>query len=183
MEALCSSKVEIVWGEIDSFNETGLMTASGRQINSDVVVCATGFNMGFVPRFPIVGLNGNNLRQVWAEELPTAYLSVTVKDMPNYFVMMGPQSPLRHGSITGSVEYVTKYVHQLVYKLQTEGYSSLVPKGIVTKAWLAHAMKWMEKTVWVEKCASPFKNGSSRSTVVSLHPGSRLNYFNLLEKP
>ena len=139
--------------------------------------------MGFVPRFPIIGLHGNDLREVWQKELPAAYLSVTVKDMPNYFVMMGPQSPLGHGSITGSVEYVTRYVCQLVSKLQTEAYSSLVPKEIVTKAWFAHAMKWMEKTVWVENCASSFKNGKSGTTVVSLHPGSRLHYFNLLERP
>ena len=183
LEALCSPKVEIVWGEIDTFNETGLKTASGRQIDSDVIICATGFNMGFVPRFPIIGLHGNDLREVWQKEVPAAYLSVTVKDMPNYFVMMGPQSPLGHGSITGSVEYVTRYVCQLVSKLQTEAYSSLVPKELVTKAWFAHAMKWMEKTVWVENCASSFKNGKSGTTVVSLHPGSRLHYFNLLERP
>jgi hypothetical protein len=139
--------------------------------------------MGFVPRFPVVGLNSKDLRKVWTAELPTAYLSVTVKDMPNYFVMMGPQSPLGHGSITGSVEHVTKYVRKLITKLQTEAYTSLVPKSHVTDAWIAHATKWMEKTVWVENCASSFKNGSSGRTVVSLHPGSRLHYFNLLENP
>lgn len=183
LEALCDPKVEIIWGEIDSFNQTGLRTSSGRQVDSDIIICATGFDMGFVPRFSVIGLHGNDLRKVWTEEYPTAYLSVTVKDMPNYFVMMGPQSPLGHGSITGSIEYVTRYIQQLVYKLQTEGYSSLVPKSTVTDAWLAHALKWMEKTVWVENCASSFKNGSSGKTVVSLHPGSRLHYFDLLEKP
>lgn len=183
MEALCDPKVEIIWGELDTFNETGLKTASGRQVDSDTIICATGFNMGFVPRFPIIGLDGKNLQKVWTEELPSAYLSVTVSDMPNYFVMMGPQSPLGHGSITGSVEYVTRYVRKLVYKLQTEAYASLVPKSAVSKAWVAHAMKWMEKTVWVENCASSFKNGDSGRTVVSLHPGSRLHYFNLLERP
>lgn len=139
--------------------------------------------MGFVPRFPIIGLHDHDLRKVWTKDLPAAYLSVTVNDMPNYFVMMGPQSPLGHGSITGSVEFVTKYVAKLVYKLQTEAYASLVPKEIVTKAWVAHALKWMEKTVWVENCASSFKNGSSGKTVISLHPGSRLHYFDLLQKP
>lgn len=183
LEALCSPKVEIVWGEIDCFNESGLETASGRQIDSDTIICATGFNMGFVPRFPIVGLGGRDLRQVWTDELPAAYLSVTVSGMPNFFVMMGPQSPLGHGSITGSVEAVTKYVRKLVYKLQTEAYSSVVPTAAVSRAWLAHALKWMEKTVWVENCASSFKNGSAGRTVVSLHPGSRLHYFDLLGSP
>ncbi|EWY79376.1 hypothetical protein FOYG_17454 [Fusarium oxysporum NRRL 32931] len=183
LEALCSPKVEIIWGEIDSFNETGLRTASRRQVNSDTIICATGFDMGFVPRFSIVGSDGRDLREVWTKELPTAYLSVTVDKMPNYFVMMGPQSPLGHGSITGSIEKVTGYVRKLVFKLQTEAYASLVPREVVTEAWLAHAMKWMDKTVWVEGCASSFKNGSSGRTVVSLHPGSRLHYFDLLEQP
>ncbi|KAF9771577.1 hypothetical protein IL306_010775 [Fusarium sp. DS 682] len=183
LEALCSPKVEIIWGEIDTFNETGLKTASGKQVNSDTIICATGFNMSFVPRFSVVGSNGRDLREVWTKELPTAYLSVTVDNMPNYFVMMGPQSPLGHGSITGSVEKVTKYVRKLVFKLQTEAYASLVPREAVTKAWMAHALKWMEKTVWVENCASSFKNGSSGRTVVSLHPGSRLHFFDLLEHP
>lgn len=139
--------------------------------------------MGFVPRFPIVGLNGRDLRQVWTDELPTAYLSTSVADMPNFFVMMGPQSPLGHGSITGSVEHVTRYVGKMIYKLQTEAYGSLVTKPAVSKAWIDHAMKWMEKTVWTENCASSFKNGSSGKTVVSLHPGSRLHYFDLLASP
>lgn len=139
--------------------------------------------MGFVPRFPIVGLHGRNLQQIWTDELPTAYLSATVKDMPNFIVSMGPQSPLGHGSITGSVEQVMKYVGKLVFKLQTEGYASVVPKPEVCDAWLAHATKWMEKTVWVENCASSFKNGRSDRTVISLHPGSRLHYFDLLNSP
>lgn len=183
LEALCSPKVEIVWGDIDTFNETGIKTTSGRQIDSDTIICATGFNMGFVPRFSIVGSSGLDLREVWQKELPAAYLSTAVKNMPNFFVMMGPQSPLGHGSITGSVEHVTKYIGRFIEKLQTEAYSSVVPKEIVSEAWLAHAMKWMEKTVWVENCASSFKNGESGRTVISLHPGSRLHYFDLLEHP
>ncbi|KAJ4316129.1 hypothetical protein N0V94_005617 [Neodidymelliopsis sp. IMI 364377] len=169
LEALCSPKVEIIWGEIKTFNQTDLETTTGRQIDSDTII--------------FVGLNEKDLRKVWTTELPTAYLSVTVKDMPNYFVMMGPQSPLGHGSMTGSVEHVTRYMCKLIVKLQTEGYASLVPKTPVSDAWLAHATKWIEKTVWVENCASSFKNGSSGRTVVSLHPGSRLHYFNLLENP
>lgn len=183
LEALCSPKVEIIWGELETFNETGVRTTTGRQVDSDVIICATGFNMGFVPRFPVLGLMGHDLRDMWTKDLPAAYLSVTVDKMPNYFVVMGPQSPLGHGSITGSVEFVTRYIRTLVTKLQTEAYSSLVPKEIVTKAWLAHARKWIEKTVWVENCASSFKNGRSDDTVISLHPGSRLHYFDLLQNP
>ena len=139
--------------------------------------------MGFVHRFSIIGSHGRDLRDDWTEELPASYLSVTVKNMPNYFVFMGPTSPLGHGSIVGSVEHVTGYIRRLLWKMQTEAYASFVPKPIVTKAWQAHALKWMDKTVWVESCNSSFKNGKSSGPVISLHPGSRLHYFDLLENP
>ena len=94
---------------------------------------------------------------------------------------MGPKSPLGHGSIVGSIEHVTSDICKLVFNLQTENYASFVPKSMVTKAWQAHALKWMEKTVWVDGCSSSFKNGRSGGPVISLHPGSRLHYFDLLE--
>ena len=183
LEALCSLKVEIVWGDIETFNESGVLSASGKQIDVNTIICATGYNMGFVPRFPIIGSHGRDLRQDWTEELPASYLSVTVANMPNYFVYMGPTSPLGHGSIVGSVEHVTGYIRKILWKLQTENYASFSPKPIVTKAWQAHALKWMEKTVWVEGCPSSFKNGAKSGPVISLHPGSRLHYFDLLENP
>lgn len=43
LEALCSPKVEIIWADIESFNETGLRTATGRQVDADTIICATGF--------------------------------------------------------------------------------------------------------------------------------------------
>lgn len=50
LEALCSPKVQIIWDGIETFNESGLKTHSGKQIDADTIICATGYNMGFVPR-------------------------------------------------------------------------------------------------------------------------------------
>lgn len=184
LEALCSPKVEIIWGEIDTFTETGLKSSS-RDTSTDVstIICATGFNFGFAPRFPIIGNHGVNLREEWTRQPAASYLGVTADDMPNYFIYMGPTSPLGHGSIVGSIEHVTQYIRKFLFKLQTENYSSVVPKSRVSKAWQAHALKWVEKTVWNAPCVSTFKNGSRDGPIISLHPGSRLHYFDLLENP
>lgn len=149
----------------------------------DTIVCATGFDFSFAPRFPIIGGNGVNLQEKWKQEPAASYLSVTAESMPNYFIYMGPASPLGHGSIVGSIEQVTQYIRKLLFKLQTENYSSVVPKPHVPKAWQAHALKWTEKTVWNAGCVSTFKNGTRDGPIISLHPGSRLHYFNLLENP
>lgn len=65
LEALCSPKVEIIWGDLDTFNATGVKTESGTQVDADTIICATGFDMSFVPRFPVVGSHGRDLRDDW----------------------------------------------------------------------------------------------------------------------
>lgn len=128
LEALSSPKVEVVWGEIASLSPNGVQSASGVVKEVDTVICATGFDMGFAPRFPVIGAHGVDLRKQWTAADPACYLSLAAEDMPNYFVFMGPASPLGHGSIVGAIEQVTKYISRMVEKLQTENYSSVMLK-------------------------------------------------------
>ncbi|KAJ5639987.1 uncharacterized protein N7484_007849 [Penicillium longicatenatum] len=182
LEALCSPKVEVIWGGIDSFNETGLLAENGQQRKVDTIICATGFNMSFSPRFPIIGRNNVNLQDRW-DENPECYLSVTAADMPNYFIYLGPASPLGHGSVVSSLERVTEYIAQFARKLQTENYSSVMPKPHIPRAYQRQALAWLKKTAWSSNCASTYKNGKPDGPLISLHPGSRLHYFQLLSRP
>jgi hypothetical protein len=180
IEALCSEKVEVIWGEIDSFTETGIRSASSRDVSVDSIICATGFNVAFAPRFPIVGLNNVNLQKQWVEN-PQAYLSVMTSNMPNYFVYLGPASAIGHGSLISSIELVTSYIADLVRKLQTENYSSVCPKTELVDVWQQHALSWLDKSAWSTGCISTYKNGVKDGKLVSLHGGSRLHYFELLK--
>lgn len=171
-----------MWGEIDKFTATGIQARSGVYHDVDTIICATGFNMSFSPRFPIVGRNGVNLQKKW-DVLPECYLSVTAADMPNYFMYLGPGSPLGHGSIVTALEKVTEYMTKLITKLQVENYSSVVPKTHIPAAYQKHALAWLEKTAWNSHCVSTYKNGNQNGPLISLHPGSRLHYFQLLRNP
>ncbi|KAL3442924.1 FAD/NAD(P)-binding domain-containing protein [Aspergillus insuetus] len=182
LEALCSPKVEVVWGGIDSFNTSGLRSDSGEQYDVDTVICATGFNMSFAPRFPIIGRDNTDLQAKWKEN-PECYLSVTAANMPNYFVYLGPASPIGHGSVVSSIERVTEYIARFIHKLQTENYSSVMPKAHIPRAYQRQALAWLEKTAWSSHCASTYKNGKIDGPLISLHPGSRLHYFRLLSNP
>jgi hypothetical protein len=57
---------------------------NGDVIKLDALICATGFDTSFRPPFPLVGLNGHNLRDLWVKE-PRSYLTIAAPDMPNYF--------------------------------------------------------------------------------------------------
>ncbi|RBQ80032.1 hypothetical protein FVER14953_21065 [Fusarium verticillioides] len=183
LEALCHPKCEVVWGKVEAFTTDGLRTSDGTTTSGvDAIICATGFDLSCAPRFPIIGRNGVNLRDEWLKN-PHAYLSVTATDMPNYFTIMGPYSPLGHGSIVTAIEMVTKYICDLVHKLQTQNYSYVVPKAHIAAAYQKHALAWLRRTVWASHCASTYKNGTVDGELNSLHPGSRLHFFELLSTP
>lgn len=189
LEALSAPNVNVVTGsEIIRVEKDGLVVKDGetgkeRKIVVDVIVCATGFDLSFRPRFPIIGRNGTDLREAWNDQRATAYLSMTPADMPNYFVFLGPQAPIGHGSAMPIIEHLTKYILKIVYKMQIEGYKAVVPKPSAISEFVEHADTFLPRTAWAGDCRSWFKNGRATGPVTGLHPGSRLHWFHLLREP
>ncbi|TVY18036.1 putative sterigmatocystin biosynthesis monooxygenase [Lachnellula arida] len=182
LEALCADNTELVWGELESFTKTGIKSAGdGKERDFDVIIAATGFDMSFVPRWPIVGRNGVDLQKEWAKD-PACYMSTIAKDMPNYFVYLGPGSPVGHGSLITSIERITLYICDIVTKLQRENYTSFTLKPGKVEAYQSQMMAWLDKTVWGDSCQSSFKNGTVTGALNAFHPGSRLHYFELLRR-
>jgi cation diffusion facilitator CzcD-associated flavoprotein CzcO len=93
----------------------------------DTIVCATGFDTIYRPRFPIIGKNGTNLQEKWVEE-STAYFGVTEVDMPNFVLHGGPPGPLQNGSPLGVYYALSIYSIKMITKLQNENIRSLRPK-------------------------------------------------------
>ena len=179
LEALCADNCELVWGELDHFTETGIKSRDGREREFDIVICATGFDVSFVPRWPIVGSKGVDLRSSWGED-PACYMSCVAADMPNYFVYLGPGSPVGAGSLITAIERVTLYICDILRKLQTENYSSFQLKPGMAKAYQAQMFAWLDKTVWKDDCSSAVKNGTRDGPFTGMHAGSRMHYFELL---
>lgn len=102
LEVLRASNVRLVTDTISRIVPRGIETASGEVIELDFIICATGFDVSFRPRFPVIGRQGN-LQDLWSGRRPTAYISCAVPGLPNYFGKY-PQAycfPLPHqGAIT-----------------------------------------------------------------------------------
>lgn len=84
LECLQAENVRVVTDPIASIIKNGVKTSTGEIVEIDVLVCATGFDVGFCPRFPVVGRKGN-LQDLWRANLPRAYMSTSIPDFPNYF--------------------------------------------------------------------------------------------------
>ena len=88
----------MVQGSVKSFDEEGCTTDDGATHGADVIICATGFDMTFIPPFPVIGEEDKNLQVQWSIA-PSSYMGVAASGFPNYFMILGPYSPLASGSL------------------------------------------------------------------------------------
>ena len=83
LEALCEDNVSLVGESITEMTPRGIKTADGVEHEFDVIICATGFDVSWRPRYPTIGRGGRNLSEEW-KDMPTTYLSLAVPNFPNY---------------------------------------------------------------------------------------------------
>lgn len=181
LEALTTPNTTVYTTDLGGIYADGFLTADGAQVPVDVIICATGFDTSFRPRFPIVGLDGVDVRDAWATH-PLSYLSVGVPRIPNYFLYIGPYGPLGHGAILPIVELLTRYLIRVVKKMRREHIRRLSPSVAATQAFGEHADLFLQRTAWAGPCRSWFKQGKMDGSVV-MWPGSRLHYLDALEEP
>ncbi|OQU93791.1 hypothetical protein CLAIMM_00261 [Cladophialophora immunda] len=181
MRALCKDNVSVHFTEAARITDTGVVGGDGIERECDTIICATGFDVSHRPQFPIVGLNGVDLRDKWAK-VPESYLGIGIPDFPNYMMFIGPTWPVENGSVLGPLLLVGEYALQVARKLQTEYIRSLTPKQSVTDAFNAHAQEWVRHTVWTEDCHSWYKNHET-GRVNAIWPGSSLHYMAVIRTP
>lgn len=66
--------------------------------------------------------------------------------------------------------------------MQKEDIKSMTPRRDVCEAFAEHADLYVKRTAWSDPCSSWFKNGDPNGRL-TMFPGSRLTYFDLLEDP
>lgn len=85
-----------------------------------------------------------------------------------------------HGSVLPIVEHTTKYLINLMKKMQTQGIKSVAPKADAIRDMEIHTTEYMKRTVWATRCRSWFKNGKIDGPIIAVHPGSRIHWFHML---
>lgn len=167
--------------EVVKIDETGVIGKDGTRVEVDTIVCATGFDVSYRPRFPIVGQNGVDLADKW-KVCPEGYLGLAIPGFPNFLTFIGPNWPVENGSVMGPLMYVSYYALQIIKKIQSEYIASLAPKQDVTDAFNEHCQEWVRHTVWVEECRSWYKNNET-GRVNAVWPGSSLHYIEAIRTP
>lgn len=182
MQALVAPNMTVFTDPIGSITPTGFIDHEGKEHEVDVIICATGFDTSWLPRFPFKA-HGTDLRDFWGSENGvTSYLSIGVPNFPNHFSFCGPYGPLGHGSFMPLIECWTKYMNAVITKAQVENIKSFSPRLDVSFEFRQHADLFLKRTAWTSPCRSWFKQGRTDGQA-AIYPGSRLHFFELLKAP
>jgi 4-hydroxyacetophenone monooxygenase len=126
--ALTRPNVELVTDEVARLVEGGIETTDGQVREVDVIVTATGFEV-VKYLFPghYVGLDGVELHERWAPDGPRAYLGMMVPELPNLFMIYGPNSQPVSGGVSLPAWYQiwTGYVARCIVGILERGARSV----------------------------------------------------------
>ncbi|KAL4966605.1 flavin-containing monooxygenase [Aspergillus stella-maris] len=166
---------------ITQITSNAVHTADGKVFECDVLICATGFDVSHCPKFPLIGLNGANLAEKWADE-PESYLSVATAGFPNYFIFTGPNSLGGHGSLVEALNWTGDYLVKWIKKIASEDIKSVVPKKSAEEAFVRYGDEVHKTIVWTGGCKSWYKRNKEGGRVTALFGGSALLFNRLISE-
>lgn len=181
LEAFSKPNCNLTDSPITHISENAVHTTDGNVFECDVVICATGFDVSHRPRFPLIGQNGANLAEKWADE-PESYLSVATAGFPNYFIFSGPNSLGGHGSLVEALNWTGDYFVKWIKKIATEDIKSVVPKKSAEEAFVRYGDEVHKTIVWTGSCKSWYKRNKANGRVTALFGGSALLFNRLISE-
>lgn len=126
----------------------GVQTSS-EDIDLDVLIYATGFDaitgaynaIEFHAKDdrPLIGSSddlGRGKNAIWLDHRPQTYLGLTIKGMPNMFMVLGPHQPF--GNATRSIEHAVQVISDLLAHCKENGYSYVEPTEDAVDRWTEH---------------------------------------------
>jgi monooxygenase len=110
--AIREGKARIVTDQIDRFTETGILTKSGQQLEADIIIAATGFNLSVLGDIPF-DVDGKAVD--WAETIN--YRGMLFTGVPNVAWVMG----YFRASWTLRVDLMGDFICNLLKQMDAKG--------------------------------------------------------------
>lgn len=165
--SLNRDNVELVTDPLHCINESGIKLESGRQLDVDLIVYATGFHgsENNIP-YPVIGREGASLKEAW-EDGAHAYLGTLVPRFPNFFMMMGPNTGTGHTSVIYFIESHVKLIVQAIQQLLKNDWKWVDIRADVEQQYNEKIQRRLKKTVWMTGgCHSWYLTKSGKNTTL-----------------
>jgi cation diffusion facilitator CzcD-associated flavoprotein CzcO len=163
-DAIQKPKVELVTAGIECIEPKGVRTRDGKLHEFDVLVTATGFHaLDYTRNLKITGEQGQSLGEVWAHGAQ-ALRSVAIAGFPNFFMLVGPHSPIGNFSLTGISEIQMRYIMSFIRLIKNGKAKAVAPRLDAQTRYNEHLREGFKNTAWVSGCSSWYldENGLPR---------------------
>ncbi|GEB47943.1 flavin-containing monooxygenase [Streptomyces cacaoi] len=150
--------VSFVTDRITRLVPHGVETENGTLHEADVLIYATGFDAhSYLRPAELTGPSGRSLSEAWAQGA-TSYYGIAHPDFPNFFMLIGPHSPVGNDSITAVGEVQARYVVQWIDIWRRSCISTIAPTREATDRFRARVRQALPATVWTAGCHSWYLN-------------------------
>jgi 4-hydroxyacetophenone monooxygenase len=182
-QALKRDNVRLISDGIREIARDGVVTPDGELHPADVIIYGTGFRAShFMAPMKVVGSGGASLEEQWSGEA-RAYLGVTVPNMPNFFMLYGPNTNIVvNGSIIYFSECGVQYILGCLKMLFDGHHRALQPKRDVHDAYNERIDAANRQRAWgASTVNSWYKNDNGR--VSQNWPFNLIEYWRCTKEP
>ena len=178
-ETIRRDNVTLVTERVNEVTPTGLIDSAGDELEADVIVWATGFYAArFVSSLDVRGVGGIQLREVWDDDNPRAFLGVSVPGFPNFFMLGGPNSFPGSGSFMYFMEVQMRYIRTLLTQMLERGITAVDATEQVNNTYNELVDSTHARTVWTHPGMQTYYR-NSRGRVVFVMPFLNVEYWNM----
>jgi cation diffusion facilitator CzcD-associated flavoprotein CzcO len=175
--ALNLEHVELVPEGLAAVRPEGITTASGREIDADVIVYCTGYRIQDFDRIDVVGVDGISLAGEM-EKAPEAHKGIAAPGFPNYFFAVGPNGLVLQVPYFVTVEQNIESIVRLLREKQAAGARAIAVKPDVHRRYNDWLLERFPRYSWGSpSCNSYYQNEEGRAPF--LFPGTFAEYAEL----
>ncbi len=163
-DAVQHPNTRLVTDPIERIEPEGVRTADGSLHELDVLVMATGFKVEqFVRPMTVIGRNGVALDDIWHDG-PSAYLAVTVPEVPNFYMLNGPNGPVGNFSLIDVADLEVGYILQLIEEVGAGRARELCVSREAMDRFNRERKQAAKTTIWATGCNSWYLDASGLPT-------------------
>ena len=139
------SLIDVSGDPITEITAKGVRTAS-REFEADLIVFATGFDAvtGTLKAVDVRGRSGVTIAEKWKDG-PRTHLGIAVDGFPNFFMVLGPQSPF--ANIPVVIDGMVDCIGKAIRHMRENGLDTLEARPEAVEAWRKHVDALVNATV------------------------------------
>lgn len=175
--------VELVTEKIQELTEHSIITQDGKERPIDCLIYGTGFITDpriYMKNFQCTGLDGVELNEMWKQGAES-YYGICVKDFPNLFQLLGPNTLLAHNSVIFMIEAQVEYILQLMQLVDQSQSDAIMVKDQAQDTFNQQVQHMFEKTVWQSGCVNWYQQEGGKN--FALWPTYTWKYWLKTKKP